>query len=354
MSRAPVEILVAEFSSNLMSSTFLTNNAFAYNSAATADLAISVTEMEALFTFDMGKVMFANNAGTLFDNYCRKQLKGTTGFTEAGKSYYGYTGGSIGYGTDGFKVADVPNHLTGPTGSIMNGFLITSSTLDMKAPRTGATSDTRKDSGYVLQNVIEDEMMYTSNAMFTDPLIQTTFCTSANRDVLASDLYSLGVYAANHIIDVMAKDKLKEGDQQHVIANNIFETVTLNRTLIANDKIGFVNGDALTWNVVVMPSQAQSQVMASAKGINARTYTFRLFCNDGENKHIPVSDRMNIPLYSFLTYYGASGPTGLNQYVDKDVNWATYAGRTGYTGSNGVRTFGAQYIPYDASIPRPV
>ena len=216
MPYSPVEVLVAEFSSNLMSSTFLTNNARGYNTAATADLVVSVAEMEKLFKFNAeGMPSFSTNADTLFRLYCRKQLSGATGSTRNSLPWYGYTGTYLNNAAEGFTSTDIDN--VGPTGSIMNGFLITSSESKMSAPNTGLTSDKRSTDGYVIQNVIEDEMMYTSRAMFTDPLIQTTFCSLENRNVVASELFSLGVYATDHICNVITADQTSNN-----IANNIF------------------------------------------------------------------------------------------------------------------------------------
>jgi hypothetical protein len=354
----PVEILVSEFSSNLMSSTFLTNNARGYNTAATADLVLTVSEMEKLFKFNnYGQPSFSDDAAKLFRLYNRKQLSGTTGSTINNLPWYGYTGVYLGSTGEGFLTSDIND--VGPTGSIMNGFVITSSEGgSMTAPNTGLTGDKRSNSGYVIHNVIEDEMMYTSRQLFTDPLIQTTFCSPENRNVVASELYTLGVYATEHIATVMSKDK----ENGNSIASNIYQTIKLNRNQLNNEgssgisenttspDFGFIDGDALTWNVVVLPSQAQTQVMASARQIGARTYTFRIFCYDAEdntNKHIMVKDRNNNPIYNSLTYYGVSGPTGAtaNKYTDKEGGYT--GGFSGYTGSNNIKTFGAKYASYN-------
>jgi hypothetical protein len=164
----------------------------------------------------------------------------------------------------------------------------------------------------VTRNLVEDYLLSVSKSLFNnvDAFVVTAV---ASREAVAKELFTLGSVAMDNILDTWATP---------AVASKIIDEVSAVRELdTSNDYLTFIEGDTLSFSVLINPPPMQSKIIAGAN-VRPRAYILNMVC-DNTRGHASTGDKCVaysaavetgsqplIPTYNNIAVVSVSAPTG--------------------------------------------
>lgn len=328
---APLTIPVPEFNMQIGTASYL-QDVSVNNVNPVAYLELTINQMESLFTVDTTKVDGPSEKfnSSAFPTGCASKNLGSITDILTGSYFDNYLlqkcVGSSGIGETGNTVTTTVTHPEGPC--LLTGFIRTDNT-----NTTIQTLSDQVEAGKISkQNIIEDEMLYLSKYTFGDPCGLLYFSTAENKNIMANELFTLGVLAKKQLYSTILADIANSeasavtGDTApgQTIASRIRSSIIQNRSVSDTDKMGFVVDDALQFNVRIAssPTQINNFTFSNASSdstavVGAQTYLFSIKVVSDVTTHAPirVQDAKGNKIYNTLAYNGETAPLG--DFIDE-------------------------------------